>query len=178
MHLQDLENFGDTIKSEEASGATRHDLYIDQETRERQISIRLRNLTKELKTSVTDLLQVPEVREDQLRPAIRLVLLTRLSVSLEHLYSEILAMATEACKCNEDLKREFYDVAYYGLRAEHNDLVPRVKDLELSQAEMSDEEKKNFERLQQYEINRQRHVDSLDNLWKGLFSSVRIHFYF
>ena len=116
------------------------------------------------------------MKEDQLRTAVRLDLLSRLSVSLQELYSEVLAMAAEACKCSEDLKREFRDIAYYGLRAEHNDLVPRVKDLELSQAEMSDEEKKDFERLQQYQINRQRQVDRLDNLWKGLFSVVKIHF--
>ena len=178
MPLQDQDNFGDATKVEfeEALGATRDDRDIHQETRERQISIRLRNLIKELKTYVTDLLQVPVVKEDQLRTAVRLDLLTRLSVSLQELYSEVLAMAAEACKCNENLKREFREVAYYSLRAEHNDLVPRVKDLESSQAEMSDEEKKDFERLQQYQINRQRQVDRLDNLWKGLFSLVKKHF--
>jgi len=105
-------------------------------------------------------------------------LLTKLSESLQKIYSDIQAMVAETCKCNEDLKREFYDFAYHGLRAEHNDLVLRVKDLESSQAEMSDEEKKDFKRLQQYQNNRQRQIDRLENLWRGLFSSVRKHFIF
>ena len=126
---------------------------------------------------MTSLLQVPEVKEDKLKTAVRLDLLKRLSVSLQDLYSEIVAMAAETCKCtDEDLKREFYDFAYHGLRAEHNDLVHRVKELELSQAEMSDEEKKDFVKLQKCQINRQRQVDRLEKLWRGLFSSVRIHF--
>ena len=160
----------------EVSGGTRDDLDIDQETRERQISSQLKNLNRELKIYVTDLLQVPEVKQDKLRTAVKLDLLTRLSVNLQEMYSKIVAMAAETCKCSEDLKREFYDFAYHGLRAEHNDLVPRVKDLESFKAEMSDEEKKEFKRLQQYQINRQRQVDKLENLWRGLFSSVRIQF--
>ena len=92
------------------------------------------------------------------------------------MYSEIQAMVAETCKCNEDLKREFYDFAYHGLRAEHNDLVLRVRDLESSQAEMSVEEKKDFQRLQQDQSNRQRRIDRLENLWRGLFSSVRKYF--
>ena len=89
----------------------------------------------------------------------KLDLLTKLSESLQNMYSDIQAMVAETCKCNEDLKREFYDLAYHGLRAEHNDLVLRVKDLESFQAEMTDEEKKAFKRLQQYQNNRQRQID-------------------
>ena len=32
-------------------------------------------------------------------------------------------MAAEACKCSEDLRKDFYDLAYHGLRAEHYELV-------------------------------------------------------
>jgi len=85
-------------------------------------------------------------------------------------------MVAETCKCNEDLKREFYDFAYHGLRAEHNDLVLRVKDLESSKAEMSIEEKKDFQRLQQHQNNRKRQIDRLEKVWRGLFSSVRKYF--
>ena len=116
------------------------------------------------------------MNEDQLRPAVRLEPLKRLSVSLQGMYSEIVAMAAETCKCtDEELKREFYDFACHGLRAEHNDLVHRVKDLELSQSEMSVEEKRDFKKLQEYQTNRQRQVDGLEKLWRGLLSSVRIH---
>jgi len=81
-------------------------------------------------------------------------------------------MVAETCKCSEDLKKEFYDFAYHGLRAVHNDLVPRVTDLESALGEMSEEEKKDFERLTGHQVSRQRQVKRLDNLWRSLFSPV------
>ena len=175
--MQDLGNSVDAAAElEDVSGVTRNDLDTDQVARERQISIQLKNLDEKLKKEVTSLLQVPEVKEDKLKTAVKLDLLRRLSESLQDMYSDIQAMVAETCKCNEDLKREFYDFAYHGLRAEHNDLVLRVKDLESWQAEMSDEEKKALQRLQQYQINRQRQIHRLENFWRGLFSSVRKYF--
>ena len=177
LPLQDLGNSADAAAElEDVSGVTRNDLDTDQVARERQIGIQLKNLDEKLKREVTSLLQVPEVKEDKLKTAVKLDLLRRLSESLQDMYSDIQAMVAETCKCNEDLKREFYDFAYHGLRAEHNDLVLRVKDLESWQAEMSDEEKKAFQRLQQYQINRQRQIDKLENFWRLLFSSVRKYF--
>ena len=163
---------------EDGLGVTRNDLDTDQENRERRIAIQLKSLDAKLMKELTSLLQVPEVKEDKLKTAVKLDLLTKLSESLQNMYSDIQAMVAETCKCNEELKREFYDFAYHGLRAEHNDLVLRVKDLESSQAEMSEEEKKAFKRLQQYQNNRQRQIDRLENVWRGLFSSVRKHFIF
>ena len=133
----------------------------------------LKNLDKELKIYVTEVLEVPEVKQDKLRTAVKLDLLLMLSGRLQEMYTKVLKMAAETCKCSEDLKTEFYDFAYHGLRAEHNDLVARVIDLESFQAEMSDEEKEEFERLKQHQVNRQRQVDRLEKLWKGLSSSVR-----
>ena len=161
---------------EDVSGATGNDLDTDQKNRERRIGIQLKRLDEKLKNELTSLLQVPEVKEDKLKTAVKLDLLTKLSESLQNIYSDIHAVVAETCKCNEDLKREFYDLAYHGLRAEHNDLVLRVKDLESWQAEMSDEEKKAFKKLQQYQINRQRQIDRLENFWRGLFCSVRKYF--
>ncbi|KAL9974443.1 hypothetical protein ACROYT_G011474 [Oculina patagonica] len=161
----------DVTKEDISPDATKDDLVTDQEARERLISIQLRNLNEKLENKVTSPLQVREVKEDKLKTSVKLDLLAKLSVSLQEMYSETLTMVAEACKCNEDLKRDFYDFAYHGLRAEHNDLVPRVEDLELSQADMSDEEKKEFERLKQLQINRQRQVDRLEKLWRGLFTS-------
>ena len=177
LPLQGLGNSVDAAAElEDVSGVTRNDLDTDEVEREREIGVQLKDLNEKLKREVTFLLQVPEVKEDKLKTAVKLDLLTRLSESLQDMYSDIQAMVAETCKCNEDLKREFYDFAYHGLRAEHNDLVLRVKDLESSQAEMSDEEKKAFKRLQQYQINRQRQIDRLENVWRGLFSSVRKYF--
>ena len=144
----------------------------DEAAREHCINMKLEKLNQRLYTYVTSPLQVPEVNQDKLRTPIRLDLLTRLSHSLQELYSETQAMVAEACKCSEDLKRDFNDFAFLGLRAEHNDLLHRVTDLESAQDEMSEEEKKDFERLQGYQVNRQRQVERLEKLWKGLFSPV------
>ena len=144
----------------------------EQAARERRISVRLQRLNEQLKTHVTSPLDVPEVKLDQLKTSIKLDLLTKLSERLQELYSEVQAMVAETCKCSEDLKKEFYDFAYHGLRAVHSDLVPRVTDLESVLGEMSEEEKKDFERLTGYQVNRQRQVKRLDNLWRGLFSPV------
>ena len=171
-------SFDAATELEDASGATRNDLDTDQENRERRIAIQLKRLDEKLKQELTSLLQVPEVKEDKLKTAVKLDLLTKLSESLQNLYSRTHAMVAETCKCNDDLRREFYDFAYHGLRADHNDLVLRVNDLESSQAEMSDEEKNALKRLQQYQINRQRQIDRLENFWRGLFSSVRKYFVF
>ena len=175
--MQGLGNSVDAAAElEDVSGVTRNDLDTDQVARERQIGIQLKDLDEKLKKEVTSLLQVPEVKLDKLKTAVKLDLLTRLSESLQNMYSDVQALVSETCKCNEDLKREFYDLAYHGLRAEHNDLVLRVKDLESSQAEMSDEERNSLKRLKQYQNNRQRQIDRLENFWKGLFSSVRKYF--
>ena len=179
MPIQGLGNSVDAATGlEDVSGATRNDIDTDQKNRELRITIQLKNLDEKLKKELTSLLQVPVVNKDKLKTAVKLDLLTKLSESLQNMYSEIQAMVAETCKCNEDLKREFYDFAYHGLKAEHNALVLRIKDLESSQAEMSDEEKQEFERLQQYQNNRQRQIDRLENFWRGLFSSVRKHFIF
>ena len=121
---------------------------------------------------MTSPLDVPEEKQDQLKTSVKLDLLTKLSERLQELYSEVQAMVAETCKCSEDLKKEFYDFAYHGLRAVHSDLVPRVTELESVLGEMSEEEKKDFERLAGYQVNRQRQVKRLDNLWRGLFSPV------
>ena len=53
-----------------------------------------------------------------------------LSERLQELYSETNIMDSENCKFSQgDLKREFF-FFYYGLRAEHNELVHIVKDVE------------------------------------------------
>ena len=83
-------------------------------------------------------------------------------------------MVKEASKCSEDLRKDFYDLAYHGLRAEHYELVHRVKDLESAQEGMSEEENKEFDKLQSYQRGRQSQVDQLDKLWRYLFNPVCI----
>ena len=146
----------------------------DQFAREYHIDDRLRKINGQLHTYVTSPLQVQEVKQDQLRTAVKLHLLTRRSERLQELYTEALGMVVETCKCSEDLRKNFYDLAYHGLRAEHYELVYRVKDLESAQEEMNEEEKKEYNRLQSYQMNRQNQVGRLDRLWRYLFSPVCI----
>lgn len=56
---------------------------------------------------MTSPLEVPEVKQDQLKTPVKLDLLTRLSECLQELYGETQAMVAETCKCSEDLNREF-----------------------------------------------------------------------
>ena len=132
----------------------------------------LKHINEQLFKYVTSLLQMSEVNQDQLKTPIKLDLLKKLSVSLQELYSETQSMIAETCKCSEDLKKDFYDFAYRGLRAQHFDLVHRVECLESAVEEMSKEDKKAFKMLQGFQVNRQRQVDILDKLWGGLFKPV------
>lgn len=141
--------------------------------KEKRIGVDLKNLNKQLKKDVTSLLDLPEVKQDQLKRTVKLVHFRRLSESLQMLYSKILAMVAETCTCNEDLKTEFRDFVFHGMRAIHNDLGHRVKELEFVQSEMTEEEKKDFKRLKMYQVNRQKQVEMLDKLWESLFSPVR-----
>ena len=150
------------------------DVSTDSDQLEHRVDVQLRNINDRLHTYVTSPLQVQEVKQDQLRTAVKLDLLTKLSERLQELYTEALGMVKEAGKCSEDLRKDFYDLAYHGLRAEHYELVHRVKDLESAQQEMSEEEKKEFDKLQSYQKGRQSQVDQLDKLWKYLFTPVCI----
>ena len=150
------------------------DLSTDSDQLEHRVDVQLKNINDQLHTYVTSPLQVQEVKQDQLRTAVKLDLLTKLSERLQELYTEALSMVTEACKCNEDLRKDFYDLAYHGLRAEHYELIHRVKDLESAQEEMSEEEKKESDKLQSYQRGRQSQGDQLDKLWRYLFTPVCI----
>lgn len=144
----------------------------NQADREHRIGAQLKNINEQLNTYVTSPLQTPVVKQDQLRLAVRLDLLVRLSENLQELYTETQGMISEAAKCSEELRRDYYDLAYHGLRAEHFDLVHRVEDLESAQQDMSEEERKEYERLQSYQKDRQRQVEALDKVWRRLFSPV------
>ena len=114
MLTQGLSNSVDAAPElEDVSVATGNDLDTDQENRERRIAIQLQRLDEKLKNEITSLLQVPVVKQDELKTAVKLDILTKLSKSLQNLYSGTHAMVAETCKCNEDLKSEFYDFAYH-----------------------------------------------------------------
>ena len=168
-----VENFDNSVRGDD-SDDTGNSLTLDRGDTEREIDVKLKDLDELLRKNVTSILQVPEGKEDKLKVPVQLDLLSKLSFSLQELYTSVLSIGAECCKCSEEVRREFYDFAYHGLRAEHNDVVHRVEDLEMAQGKMTAEEKKDFGKLQQLQTNRQRQVDRLEKLWRGLFSSVRI----
>ena len=144
----------------------------DQAARERSVSDKLKDVNDQLKTYVISPLEVSEVKQDQLNTPVKIDLLANISRRLQELYSKMQALVGEACQCSEDLKRDYYDLANNGLRAAHNDVIHRVNDLKSLQKKMTEEERGNFQRLQTYQVNRQRQVELLDNLWRSLFKSV------
>ncbi|XP_022791721.1 uncharacterized protein LOC111330974 [Stylophora pistillata] len=165
------QNFDISHREDESEDSTN---YIEPERadKEGEINERLKDLNDRLYKNVTSVLELPEIKEDKLKVPVTLDLLGTISKRLQELYSAVLSMVAETCKCSEEVKREFYDFAYHGLRAEHNDAVHRVEDLATAQDKMTDEEKKEFGKLLLYQTNRQRQVNRLENLWRGLFSTV------
>ena len=170
--MQDLaENFDNSVR-EDDSEDTRNSLAPNRGEIEGEIDEKLKDLNDLLFKNVTSLLQLPERKEDKLTVSVTLNLLRALSVSLQELYTSVLSMVTECCKCSEEVRREFYDFTYHGLRAEHNDVVHLVEDLATEQGIMTAEEKEDFGKLQQLQTNRERQVVRLEKLWRGLFSPV------
>ena len=119
---------------------------------------------------------MPEINQDQPDTDTNLKLLTEKSTHLQDIYSEILRMVPEACKCSENLRNDFFDLARNGLRTGHFDIVHRVDGLESVQKEMSEEEKGAFKCLRGLQINREREVEKLDLLWNCLLKAVRNSF--
>ncbi|XP_068722223.1 uncharacterized protein [Montipora capricornis] len=142
----------------------------DEEARERRISAQLQKYTHDLKTYVTSSLEVPEVKQDQLKTPVKLDILKTLSEHLEGLYIATRDMVSETCKCSEDLKRDFYDFAYHGLRADHNELVHRFKDLEDAVQEMGEEEKEELQKVKEFQLHRESLIKELEEKWRALFS--------
>ena len=148
----------------------------DLESREGRVKDQLENIKEQLSTNVTTPLQVPEINHDQPDTDNTLKLLTEKSTHLQDIYSETLRMVPEACKCSENLRNDFFDLACNGLRTGHYDIVHRVDGLESVQKEMSEEEKGAFKCLRELQINREREIEKLDLLWNCLLKAVRNSF--
>lgn len=136
----------------------------DLESRESRVKDQLENIKEQLSTHVTTPLQVPEINQDQPDTDTTLKLLTERSTHLQAIYSETLRMVPEACKCSENLRNDFFDLARNGLRTGHYDIVHRVDGLESVEKEMSEEEKGAFKCLRGLQINRERKIEKLDLL--------------
>ena len=143
----------------------------EEEVRERLTSAKLQTYKHQLATYVTSPLMVPEVKQDQVKTSVKLDISKTLSEHLEGLYIGTREMVSETCKCSEDLKREFYDFAYHGLRVDHDELVHRVKDLE-DTVQMGEEEKEVLREVKDLENNRQSLIKELEGKWRALLSPV------
>ena len=141
----------------------------DQADGDLHIGVQLKSIIEQLNSYITSPLQAPVVKP---RLGVKLDCLIRLSENLQEIYTETRGMILETARCNKDLRRRYYDLAYHGLKVEHFDLVHRVEDLECAQEEMSEEERKVYKRLQSYQKDRQRQVEALDKVWRCLFSPV------
>ena len=144
----------------------------DQAERDLHIGIQLKRIKEQLNSYIASRLRAPIVKKDQPRLGVKLDLLIRLSKNLQELYTETRGIISDAARCNEDLRTDYYELAYHGLKVEHFHLVHRVEDLESAQEKMSEEEKKKYDRLQSYQKDRQRQVEALDKVWRCLFSPV------
>ena len=99
---------------------------------------------------LTESLAIYEVNQDRLTIAVRLDLYIRLASELQELYSRAKTLTYPVAQCDTIWKEEFGESIFNGLRAAHNDLTPRVRDLESSQGDMSEKEKEEFKRLMRY----------------------------
>ena len=135
------------------------------------ISEELERLEKRL-SNITSNLEIPELKEEAFAISKHLDLLDRQSRTLQELYTKVTGMTGEACKCDESVRRNFYDFAYHGLRAVHNDLHARVADLQTAEANMSYGEKEKLKKLLSYQRGREKQIGQLEKLWMQLFSPV------
>ena len=136
-----------------------------------QISEELENLQKKL-TNIERSLEIPELKEETYGMTKKLDLIDRHSRSLQELYTKVTGMTQEACKCDEFVRRKFYDFTYHSLRAVHNDLNARVADLQSEEANMTEKEKRRLKTLLSYRKGRESQIVHLEKWWIRLFSPV------
>lgn len=114
-----------------------------------------------------------ELKEESFPITSRLDLLDRHSRTLQELYTKVTGMTGEACKCDEVVRRNFYDFTYHSLRSVHNNLSARAADLQSAEPTMREKEKETLKSLLSYQKGREKQVAQLEKLWIGLFSPVR-----
>ena len=112
-------------------------------------------------SNITSNLEIRELKEEAFAIPKQLDLLVRQSRTLQELYTKVTGMTGEACKCDELVRRNFYDFGYHSLRAVHNNLNARVADLQSVKANMKEEEKEKLKSLLSYQIGREKQVKYL-----------------
>jgi len=141
------------------------------EVKDFDISEELERLQEKLSNIVSNL-EIGELKEESFPIPNKLDLINRHSRTLQELYTKVTGMTGEACKCDELVRRNFYDFTYHSLRAVHNDLCARAADLQSAEPNMREREKEALKSLLSYQRGREKQVERLEKLWIGLFSPV------
>ena len=141
------------------------------EVKDLDISEELKRLQEKLSNIVRSL-EMGELKEESFPIHNKLDLLNRQSRTLQELYTKVTGMTGEACKCDESVRRNFYDFTYHSLRAVHNDLRARAADLQSVEMTLKEEEKETLRKMLSYQKGREKQVEYLERLWMVLFTPV------
>ncbi|XP_078367315.1 uncharacterized protein LOC144651254 isoform X2 [Oculina patagonica] len=173
--IEDLKNYVNatieiSVKTLEETEDMKSPEVKDLTVKEHPISEELERLERKL-SNVIKSLEIGDLKEETFEITKKLDLINRHSRTLQELYTKVTGMTGEACKCDEFVRRNFYDFTYHGLRAVHNDLNARVADLQSEEAHMKKEEKDELKRLLSYQMGRKKQVEYLERIWMRLFST-------
>lgn len=142
-----------------------------EEARESHVREILEKCKKELNILVTQPLQVPEVRQNNLlRPEVKADVLQVVSERLEELYNITLGIAPEACRCSEALRERFFNFAYDTLQTENTEMNHKYDDVKKTLKKMPKDGKKEFKKLTLLQNRRKDLLVKLEKL-RPLFSS-------
>ena len=139
-----------------------------------KISERLKDLQEKLSV-VEENLKIPELKGKAFHVTKKLDLISRHNTTIQELYTQVMGMMREACKCDEFLREKFYDFSHCSLRAVHNNLNNSFADLQSEQGNMTAAEKRKLDSLILSRKGREKQIMYLDKFLKRLFSSVSKH---
>jgi len=142
------------------------------EVKDLDISAELKSLQEKLSNIIRNL-EMGELKEESFPIQNKVDLLNRQSRTLQELYTKVTGMTGEACKCDELVRRNFYDFTYHSLRAVHNDLRARTADLQSAEPTLKEEEKETLRKILSYQKGREKQVEHLEKLWIGLFTPMK-----
>jgi len=142
------------------------------EVKDLNISEKLKSLKEKL-SDVTSSLEKGELREESFPLPDRLDLIYRHSRTLQELYTQVTGMTGEAYKCDELVRRNFYDFTYHNLRTAHDVLSARAAELQSAEETLKEKEKETLKNLLSYQRGREKQVEQLEKLWIGLFSPIK-----
>ena len=141
------------------------------EVKDLNISEKLKSLKEKL-SDVTSSLEKGELKEESFPIPNKLDLIHRHSRTLQELYTQVTGMTGEAYKCDELVRRNFYDFTYHNLRTVHDVLSARAAELQSAEETMKEKEKEILKNLLSYQRGREKQVEHLEKLWIGFFSPV------